>query len=66
MEDRNRLSLVSWEEVCKLKSHGGLGLRRIRPFNLALVAKQLWDLLCREKELGQILTSKYLPQGDKF
>lgn len=52
--------------MCHSKNQGGLGLRRIKPFNSALVAKQLWHFLCGEKEWGQILDSTYIPQVDKL
>lgn len=34
----------SWESICKLKTYGGLGLRKMEDVNRALVAKMGWEL----------------------
>ncbi|KAL0287140.1 UNVERIFIED_CONTAM: hypothetical protein Sradi_7131400 [Sesamum radiatum] len=36
---------VSWEQVCRPKKEGGLGLRRVLHMNQALIFKQIWRLL---------------------
>ncbi|KAK3220320.1 hypothetical protein Dsin_014290 [Dipteronia sinensis] len=39
---KRKLHAVRWEEVCKRKANGGLGIRRILDKNKALLAKWLW------------------------
>ena len=39
IEEKNKLSLVNWEVVCKPKFKGGLGVRRLRDLNKALLMK---------------------------
>ena len=34
--------MVKWASVCAPISSGGLGIRKIRLFNIALLGKQLW------------------------
>lgn len=34
--------LVSWKEVCKPKRNGGIGIKRIKDVNEALLLKWLW------------------------
>lgn len=42
---------VSWKETCKPKSQGGLGLRSLRDWNHALMAKHLWNIACDKDSL---------------
>jgi len=58
--DRKHISWVRWENVCKTKEEGGLGVKDIRKFNCALLAKWKWRLLSEEKgKWKDILVSKY-------
>jgi len=34
--------LVRWEEVCRLKDEGGLGIANLKQMNQALLGKWLW------------------------
>lgn len=46
--------------VCASKKAGGLGIKRLKLFNKALVEKMGWFLLEGEKDWAQILRAKYL------
>jgi len=51
---------VSWEDVCKPKEEGGLGLREIRKLNHALLAKWRWHYISQEEgRWKELLDSKY-------
>ncbi|KAH9308494.1 hypothetical protein KI387_036405, partial [Taxus chinensis] len=43
-EEKKRIHLVAWKEVCKPTAHGGLGLRKIKEMNGALLAKLAWEV----------------------
>ncbi|GJY74743.1 reverse transcriptase domain, reverse transcriptase zinc-binding domain protein [Tanacetum coccineum] len=44
-------SKVAWEIVCLPKEEGGLGIRRLECFNLALMATHVWKLLILKESL---------------
>jgi len=44
-EDHRKISWVDWRSVYKRKEHGGLGVRRLREFNEAMLGKWCWRML---------------------
>ncbi|GKU85525.1 hypothetical protein SLEP1_g191 [Rubroshorea leprosula] len=51
---------VSWERVCKPKEEGGLGIRDLRKFNVALMGKWLGRLANMEEGLWKsVIEGKY-------
>ena len=44
-EEQKKISWVKWSQVCKPKCEGGLGVKNLYLFNLALLAKWRWRLL---------------------
>jgi hypothetical protein len=45
------LSLKAWDSLCLPKDLGGLGLRKMREVNLALISKLRWKLLNRSDSM---------------
>ncbi|GAB4857205.1 hypothetical protein Ancab_040518 [Ancistrocladus abbreviatus] len=59
-DDRRKMVWVKWEDVCKKKIHGGLGIKDLRQFNIALVGKWWWRYLQEENRLWRrLLVAKY-------
>ncbi|CAL5382784.1 unnamed protein product [Camellia sinensis] len=59
--ERKKVHLVNWQQVCHKKKNGGLGIRRARDQNLALLSKLGWKLLNKEEGLWlEVLRNKYL------
>ncbi|KAK6141372.1 hypothetical protein DH2020_024889 [Rehmannia glutinosa] len=55
----------SWDKLCRSKASGGLGLRHLKAFNLALLCKQSWRILtCPTSLLAHVFKAKYFPRGD--
>jgi len=51
---------VSWENLCKPKAEGGLGFKKVRRFNIALLTKWKWRLeSVKNGKWKDILLSKY-------
>jgi hypothetical protein len=44
-EDLRKTSWISWKHICLRREYGGLGVRQLREFNLALLGKWCWRLL---------------------
>lgn len=54
------------DSICSPKASGGLGFRRMRDFNLALLSKLAWSIATNKDLLWlQILKAKYL-KGKSF
>jgi len=54
------IAWVRWENVCKSKEEGGLGVKDIKKFNRALLTKWKWRMMSEEKgKWKEILVSKY-------
>ncbi|KAL5137894.1 putative ribonuclease H protein [Glycine soja] len=59
-DDQHKIAWVKWETVCLPKDKGGLGIKDITKFNLALLAKWKWNLFHHNGELwARILESKW-------
>uniref|UniRef100_A0A803PBX2 CCHC-type domain-containing protein n=1 Tax=Cannabis sativa TaxID=3483 RepID=A0A803PBX2_CANSA len=59
--DSNRyLALKSWSHICQPLRNGGLGLRRFKDINVALVAKFAWNILVQsDRPWVKALSAKY-------
>jgi hypothetical protein len=60
--DKRNIYWVSWKKTCKQKKLGGMGLRDLYSFNIALLAKQGWRIMTGPTSLmASILKAKYFP-----
>ncbi|GKV26644.1 hypothetical protein SLEP1_g35909 [Rubroshorea leprosula] len=62
--EKRKIKWVSWDKVCKKKEEGGLGVRELRKFNLALLGKW-WGRLAENKEglWKRVIIGKYGERG---
>lgn len=57
---QRRMHLVKWENLCRPKSWGGLGLKSARHINKVFMLKAGWQLISRKEDLWvQVVRSKY-------
>ncbi|KAL0409514.1 UNVERIFIED_CONTAM: hypothetical protein Sradi_1885800 [Sesamum radiatum] len=63
----SRIHWMDWAKLCKPKTEGGLGFRRLKEFNLALLAKQVWGIsLCPGNMLHSVIRNKHFPGSTVF
>lgn len=60
--DEKKIAWLSWEKMCEQKSNGGMGFKKLKQFNLTLLAKQGWRLQTDHTSLVyKVLEAKYFP-----
>jgi hypothetical protein len=56
---------LAWDILKQPKCEGGLGFRDLHAFNLAILAKQGWQLIQNPNSLcAQVLRARYYPNGN--
>ena len=51
---------LSWKRLCAPKDFGGLGLKELKKFNMAMIAKQGWRLLTEANKLvSAVMKARY-------
>ncbi|GKU91817.1 hypothetical protein SLEP1_g5632 [Rubroshorea leprosula] len=62
--EERKISWVKWEMICKDKEYGGLGVKDLKKFNLALMGKW-WGRLAIEQEglWKRVIRGKYGVEG---
>ncbi|GAU16627.1 hypothetical protein TSUD_325750 [Trifolium subterraneum] len=59
-EDSRKTSWINWKTISLRKEYGGLGVRKLREFNLALLGKWCWRMLVdREGLWFRVLATRY-------
>lgn len=62
---KKHIHWFAWWKMCIPKKRGGVSCRDIPCFNLAMLAKQVWRLLCEPDSLcARVLRARYFPSGD--
>ncbi|XP_024640828.1 uncharacterized protein [Medicago truncatula] len=59
-EEKRKISWVRWDSLSMRKEYGGLGVKRLREFNIALLGKLCWRLLLERDALWRkVLVARY-------
>ena len=52
--------MVGWDRICKPKTHGGLGFKKLDVMNQALLRKLTWEVVSNSDKLWvKVFCSKY-------
>ena len=63
--ERNKMAWLSWDKMYLPKEEGVLSFRDLKAFNLALLAKQGWQLqTCQSTLLYKVYKARYFPHGN--
>ncbi|XP_042515366.1 uncharacterized protein LOC122089737 [Macadamia integrifolia] len=54
---------VKWEEICRPKEEGGLGIRRLRDVNCAVISKLVWQMKHEESAFSSFLRARFVNEG---
>ncbi|GJS91495.1 sodium/hydrogen exchanger 6 [Tanacetum coccineum] len=65
-EMKKRKAKVAWDSVCMPKQEGGLGIRRIEDFNIALMATHIWSILTHRESIWVKWLHTYKLKGRSF
>jgi hypothetical protein len=58
---------LAWDRMTFPKAYGGMGFRDLRSFNLAMIAKQGWNIMTKPHSLvAQIYKARYFPKSSLF
>jgi hypothetical protein len=65
-EDTRKLAWIKWDTICMKRECGGLGVKRLREFNYALLGKWVWRVLEEKDSLWcSVLKAKYGHEGGR-
>ncbi|XP_042475236.1 uncharacterized protein LOC122057231 [Macadamia integrifolia] len=54
---------VKWEEICRPKEEGGLGIRRLRDVNCAVLSKLVWQMKHEGSAFSSFLRARFVNEG---
>ncbi|XP_019155316.1 PREDICTED: uncharacterized protein LOC109152193 [Ipomoea nil] len=62
--ERGRIRWSRWSDLCVPKKYGGMGFRRVREMNLAMLGKQGWNFLTKPNALvTRVFKARYFPKS---
>jgi hypothetical protein len=65
--DSKGIKWLAWDRLASPKSHGGLGFRDLHSFNLAMIAKQGWNIMTKPQTLvAKLYKARYFPNSSLF
>ncbi|KAG8383539.1 hypothetical protein BUALT_Bualt04G0024000 [Buddleja alternifolia] len=63
--NKNHLHLMAWDDICRPKALGGLGLRKMKDLNFALLSKLAWKMVSEKNCIWlNLFRYKYLKSSN--
>ncbi|GKE26316.1 putative reverse transcriptase domain-containing protein, partial [Tanacetum coccineum] len=59
-------SRIKWSDVCKPKVEGGLGIKSLETWNIALISKHIWNIINKKDSLWVKWVHLYKLKGRNF
>lgn len=58
--ESKKMAWIKWDDLCKNKKEGGLGIKNLQAFNKALLCKWIWRYLKKDNKLWKrVLSSRH-------
>ena len=57
---------VAWDDICLPKKEGGLGIRSLEVFNIALMTTHIWNIISNKESLWVRWIHMYKLKGRNF
>ena len=59
-----KVAWIKWDAICLQSENGGLGVKRLKEFNISLLGKWVWRLLEERESLWNVvICAKYGEEG---
>lgn len=60
-DNSRKIHTINWNDVCRPREVGGLGLRKAQDFNLAFLSKMAWQVFTNQEKLWvKVMRDKYV------
>jgi hypothetical protein len=67
VRSQKKIAWIKWDTVCLSVTRGGLGVRRLREFNMSLLGKWCWRMMVEKDGLWyRVLKARYGEEGGKI
>ena len=64
--DHAKGARVKWDTICQPKAEGGLGLKQVKEWNVAILLKNIWIILTKAGSLWVAWLKQYILKNDNY
>lgn len=64
-QNQKGIKWMAWDRLCEVKEGGGLVFKKLREFNIAMLAKQAWRLMNNSNPLvTNLMKARYFANSE--